>query len=111
MLLPNVLNSLVGVKHAASVLLITRVVEMLMLNFTTQMDQMMLVCGRLTQATGLNVQVEMLHVTLDLILLVLRKYLDGVETHGNIGLLAVHVDAATEHDEDDSQNHNSINLS
>ena len=67
-----------------------------MLNFTIPMVQMMLESGKLTHQTGPHAMEELHHAQSVQILHVLRKCLDGEETHGSFGPPVVLVDAAQE---------------
>ena len=87
-----------GHKDAVSALLEQKVEEMLMLNFITPMEVMMLVFGKLTHPIGALAVVEKLLAILDQIFNAQSRYLDGEVTHGNIGLPVANVDAVVKLD-------------
>ena len=86
-------NIQAGIKHAANVLSHMKVEEMLINKIRILMDLMMLDYGRLIILTGVDVTMDMLHVTLIKILTVLLRYINGLEIHGRLGLLQLDVDA------------------
>lgn len=95
-LLQLALDIQVGVNRAASALLSTRALVILMLNSTTPTDQLMSVCGKLILPTGASAMEVKLHAMLVRILHVLLKCTNGEAIHGSSGPHAVLVDVAQE---------------
>ena len=83
-----------GVRLAASALPELRVVETQTLNSTTTTAPTMLVCGKLTAATGVSAAVVLHHAHLMPTLHAPRRCGHGVETHGNTGPPAENAAAA-----------------